>query len=58
MERRGLECEVHIDGVRLKHVSKFKYLGCVLNESGTDGAESSRKVASGRKVAGDKVPSA
>ena len=24
----GLECEVHVDGVRLKHVSEFKYLGC------------------------------
>ena len=30
----GLECEV-----RLKHVSEFKYLGCVLDKSGTDGAE-------------------
>ena len=29
----GLECEV------LEHVSEFKYLGCVLEESGTDGAE-------------------
>ena len=34
----GLECEVHIDRIRLEHVSEFKYLGCVLNESGTDGA--------------------
>ena len=25
----GLECEVHIDGIRLEHVSEFKYLGCV-----------------------------
>ena len=23
-----LECEVHIDGIHLEHVSKFKYLGC------------------------------
>ena len=22
-----LECEVHVDGVRLEHVSEFKYLG-------------------------------
>ena len=22
----GLECEVHIDGIRLEHVSEFKYL--------------------------------
>ena len=41
----GLECEVHIDGVHLEHLSKFKYLGCVLDETGTDGAECSRKVA-------------
>ena len=27
-------------------------MGCVLDESGTDGAESSKKVASGRRVAG------
>ena len=31
----------------LEHVSEFKYLGCVLDESGTDGAECSRKVARG-----------
>ena len=33
----SLECEVYIDGIRLQHVSEFKYLGCVLDESGTDG---------------------
>ena len=32
--------------------SEFKYLGCVLDESGTDEAKCSRKVTSGRKVAG------
>ena len=32
-----LECEVHKDGIRLEHVSKFKYLGCVLEESGKGG---------------------
>ena len=47
-----LECEVHVDGIGLEHVSEFKYLGRVLNESSTDGAECSRKVASGRRVAG------
>ena len=47
-----MECEVHVDGARLEHVSEFKYLGCVLDESCTHGAECSRKVASGRKVAG------
>ena len=34
----GLECEIHIGGIRLEHVLEFKYLGCVLDESGTDGA--------------------
>ena len=28
----GLECEVYLDGIRLEHVSEFKYLGCVLDE--------------------------
>ena len=31
-------------------MSEFKYLGCVLNEAGTDRAECSRKVTSGRRV--------
>ena len=48
----GLECKVHVDGIRLEHVSDFKYLGCVLDESGTDGAVCSKKVASLRRVAG------
>ena len=48
----GLVCAVHVDKSRLKHFSEFKYLGCCLNESGRDGAEFSRKVASGRRVAG------
>ena len=48
----GLMCEVHVDGIRLEHVSKFKYLGCVLEESGRYEAECNRKVASGRRVAG------
>ena len=30
--------------------SEFKYLGCVLDESGTDEAECNRKVASRRRV--------
>ena len=33
-------------------MTEFKYLGCILNESGTDEGECSRKVASGRRVAG------
>ena len=31
--------------ILLEHVSKFKYLGCVLDKAGTDGAECSRMVA-------------
>ena len=42
----GLEYEFHVDGIRLEHVSEFKYLGCVLDESGTDEAERTRKVVS------------
>ena len=48
----GLGFEVHVDGIRLEHVSKFKYFGCVLDESGTDRAKCSRKVANGRRIAG------
>ena len=29
------ECEVHVDGIRSEPVSKFKYLGCPLDESST-----------------------
>ena len=35
----GLECKVHVDRIRLEHVSEFKYLECVLDESSTDGQE-------------------
>ena len=31
-----MKCEVY-DGIRLEHVSEFKYFGYVLDESGTDG---------------------
>ena len=47
-----MECEVHIDWIRLDHISEFKYLVCVLDESGTDGAECSKRVSSKRRVAG------
>ena len=47
----GLECKAHTDWIYLGHVSEFKYLGCILDESGTNGAECSRKVLSGRMVA-------
>ena len=36
----GLECEVCVDGMRLEHVSEFKYLGYALDKSGTDEAVS------------------
>ena len=36
----------------LQHVSEFKYLGCILDESGTEETECRRKVASGWRVAG------
>ena len=48
----GFECEVHVYGIRLEDVSEFQYLGSVLDESCTDEAECSRKVASGKRVAG------
>ena len=32
----GLECKIHVDGIRLEHISEFKYMGCVLGESGTN----------------------
>ena len=35
-----------------EHVSEFKYLGCLLDESGTYEAACSRKVASVRRVSG------
>ena len=50
--KEGLECEVYVDGIRLEHVSEFKYFICVLDESGTDGTECSREMASGKRVAG------
>ena len=30
--KEGLECEVHLDGIRLENVSEFKYLGCLQME--------------------------
>ena len=31
-----LECEAHVDEVRLEHVSEFKYLECALGGAGTN----------------------
>ena len=51
-EEEGLVCEVNVNGIRLEQVLEFKYLGCVLDGSGTDEAECRRKVACRRRVAG------
>ena len=48
----GLEYKVYVDGICLEHVTEFKYLGCVWDKSGRDGAECSRKMVSGRRVSG------
>ena len=37
-----VECEFCVNGICLEHVSEFIYLGCVLDESGTDEAEYNR----------------
>ena len=44
--KEGLECKVCVDGIRLEHVSEFKYLGCVWTNMVQ--MSQSRKVASGR----------
>ena len=54
--KEGLECKVHIDRIHLEHISEYKYFGCVLDKSGTDGAECSRKVAIGRRLQMPSVP--
>ena len=48
----GVECEVCMNRMRLDHVSQFKYIGCVLDKSGTDKVECCWKVASGRRIVG------
>ena len=48
----GVECEVSIDVIHLEHVLEFKYLRCVLRESGTYEAEFHRKVVSEKRVEG------
>ena len=40
-----------MDEMQLEHVSEFKYLRCVLDESGTDKAQCRIKVTSERRVA-------
>ena len=41
----GLEYMVCIDRMQLAHASEFKYLGYILDESGTDETDCCRKVA-------------
>ena len=38
-EEKGLEYKVCVNGIRLEHISKFKYLVCILDKSSTDVAE-------------------
>ena len=52
-KEEGLECEICVAGTQLEKMSEFKYLGCVLIDSGTDVVKlCCRKVVSGRKVVG------
>ena len=48
----GLVCQVLEDGTRFERVSKFKYLRCVLGESGTDEFQCRTMVVRVRKVSG------
>ena len=45
-----------MDTMRLEHVSEFKYVGCILDESGTDEAECRNKVTS-RGIVGGTIKS-
>ena len=48
-----MEYKIDVDGEKFEEVSEFKHLECILDEfTGTDVAESHRKVVSGRKVVG------
>ena len=47
-----MECELTADRVRLVLMSKFKYFGCFLDDSGSDETECRRKVSSEREVVG------
>ena len=48
----GLECEVYVDGINLQHITEFKCLGCISDESSTGEAECRRNVVSGSRVSG------
>ena len=49
--KKGSVFEVLVDGAILEDVSAFKYSGCVLSGSGTDGAECRSNGVNGTKVA-------
>ena len=49
MERRDYSI-VHVDGILLEHVSEFKYMGCILDESDTDGTVGRWQVVGGLQV--------
>ena len=51
-QKKGLECELLVNGMGLEHVSEIKYFLYFVDKSGTDEVECRRKVASGRKVTG------
>ena len=40
----GLECDFRVDGMQLEHMSEFKYLMCVLDESNIDETDCHWKV--------------
>ena len=44
----GLECEIHVDGVRLEHAFESKYLGCCFGRSRYRWGRMYLKVASGK----------
>ena len=50
--KERMPCRILLDSEQLEKVSEFKYLGYMLDEKGTDDAECSRIVMSGKKVAG------
>jgi hypothetical protein len=52
MNEENTQCRVAVDDLQLEQVSEFKYLGYMIEEKGTDEAECTRKVASGRRVGG------
>ena len=50
--KEGLEYKVCVNLMRFEHLLEYKYFRYVLNESGINEVECSRKVVSGRRVVG------